>query len=167
MKEQKKRKPSELSSANSACCPAGDAVSVCGGVQPLSLAVRPSGTSHVDAANGQLKNSHPLNVRKNFFPRRLYLGRCTRAHATRCLASHLPSYLNSSSAPLHSASPSHNPPFAPSNYNSINQSFAVTMATAMLGTGPRVACGHQPAIDHHHLLHQNKANLSHLKKRKT
>lgn len=61
--------------------------------------------------------------------------------------------------PLHSASPSHNPPFAPSNYNSINQSFAVTMATAMLGTGPRVACGHQPAIDHDHLLHQNKANL--------
>lgn len=128
-------------------------------VQPLSLAVRPSGTSRVDAANGQLKNSHPLNVRKNFFPHRLYLGRCTRAHATRCLASHLPSYLNSSSAPLHSASPSHNPPFAPSNYNSINQSFAVTMATAMLGTGPRVACGHQPAIDHDHLLHQNKANL--------
>lgn len=55
-------------------------------------------------------------------------------------------------------SPSHNPPFAPSNYNSIHQSFAVTMATAMLGIRPRVARGHQSATDHHHLLHQNKLN---------
>lgn len=90
-----------------------------------------------------------------------------RAHTQRDASHPISPHTHSSSAPLHSASPSHNPPFAPSNYNSINQSFAVTMATAMLGTGPRVACGHQPAIDHHHLLHQNKANLSHLKKRKT
>lgn len=55
--------------------------------------------------------------------------------------------------------------FAPSNYNSIHQSFAVTMATAMLGTGPCVARGHQSATrghqsatDHHHLLHQHKVN---------
>lgn len=64
------------------------------------------------------------------------------------------SSLNSSSTPVLRVSPSHNPPFAPSNYNSIHQSFAVTMATAMLGTGPRVARGHQSATDHHHLLHQ-------------
>lgn len=58
---------------------------------------------------------------------------------------------NSSSTPVLHVSPSHNPTFAPSNYNSIHQSFAVTMATAMLGTGSRVARGHQSATDHQHL----------------
>lgn len=67
VKEQKKREASQLSSANSACCLAGDAFSVCGGGRPFSLAVRPSETSRMATANGQLKNSQPLNVRRNFF----------------------------------------------------------------------------------------------------
>lgn len=156
MKEQKKREASQMSSANSACRLAGDTFGVCGGVQLFPLAVRPSETSRMAAANGQSKKKQTkkqstAKCQEKLFPLRLRLCRCAHNVTPRIPS---PSYLNSSSAPLHSFSPSHNPPFAPSNYNSINQSFAVTMATAMLGTGPRVARGHHLAIDHHHLLHQ-------------
>ncbi len=58
--------------------------------------------------------------------------------------------------PLCCVSPSHSPPFAPSNYNSIHQSFAVTMATAMLCTGRHVVCGHLSATGYHRLLHKIK-----------
>lgn len=145
--------------------------SICVGVQQLSLAV--SSYRH-----------HAFNVRMHacIYPPKLNLSNATwpcwknfSSSSSPTLAlcrrsaafAHSPipslSSLNSSSTPVLCVSPSHNPPFAPSNYNSIHQSFAVTMATTMmLGTGPRVARGHRSATDHHHLLDQNKLNQSFL-----
>lgn len=102
---------------------------------------------HVSTPRPQItpvKRHVTLHKKKLFFflPPPLYNTYAGTVQAERCLSLTLPSHLshplNSSSTPVLCVSPSHTPPFAPSNYNSIHRSFAVTMATAMLGTGPRV-----------------------------
>lgn len=127
---------------------------ICVGVQQLSLAVC-SYRHHAFSVrmyaclypppNYTCQTPRDLAQEETFFfflPPPLYNTYAGTVQAERCLSLTLPSHLshplNSSSTPVLCVSPSHTPPFAPSNYNSIHRSFAVTMATAMLGTGPRV-----------------------------
>lgn len=128
---------------------------ICVGVQQLFMCI----CMHISTPNYSCQTLHEIRNFSSFFLPTLAPWTQSATFAHSAIPSpppliHLP--------PLCSVSPSHTLQFTPSNYNSINQSFAVTMATATLGTGPCVACGHQPATDHHHLLHQNKVNLSSL-----
>lgn len=106
----------------------------------------------------------PRDLTQETFPPPLNLRRCCAGGAPPSLT--LPSHL---SHPLIHLPPLCSVSLPPTTHHLLRpiitrstSPFAVTMATAMLGTGPRVAHGHQSVTDHHHLLHQNKLNQSFL-----